>query len=168
MPQFLVALMALISSFFPVGKPSVLPAIDNSDFIVHESAISDLAQNMNPQDGNHGQNGEQSGGNGNIFGGSSNNFRNNRRIRPIEESTGSTGPVGPTGASGSTGAFGPIGSTGAAGPTGPDTTKVGAENIRSAMQMPVFIPQVALDNSRALQEFLGELPLPPGHSHRNN
>lgn len=68
--------------------------------------------------------------------------------------SGANGPIGDNETSGSTGTNGPTGTT------GPDTTRVSAENVRAGIQMPTFIPQVALDHSNALNVSTGNLTAP--------
>lgn len=46
----------------------------------------------------------------------------------------------------------------------PDTTRVSADNVRAGIQMPSFIPSVALEHSSALEVSVGVLPTPGGQS----
>lgn len=49
----------------------------------------------------------------------------------------------------------------------PDTTRVSAENVRAGIQMPTFIPQVAIDHSGALDVSTGNLTAPGNNAGAN-
>ena len=139
--------MAFLATFVHGGNPNSLPTLNTTDFDSRGSQVSELAHSLNPPDDQPG----------------------NPPLTPpgfiISSARRHFGPTGPTG---STGVEGPTGATGATGHTGPDTKKVPAENIRSGITMPHFIPQVALDHSRALQGTSSGFPTPPGQNNGNN
>ena len=161
MTDFLAALMALIATFVQPANPNSLPTVNTTEFVNRGNQISELAKSLNPPDDNEiGHDNPELPGNISFNGFARGNSR--------RQNSGPTGPTGQSGQTGPTGSSGVQSPTGATGNSGPNTTKVPAENIRSRITIPHFIPQVALDHSRALQGTSSGFPLPPGQNNGNN
>jgi len=174
MSEFLAALLALISSYMLPAQPDSVPPVNKDQYIKRGSAVSQLAKSLNPD---HDENESIPGNSSQNFSFQENldleNRGNNLGFRRLFGLLGVTGVTqnqqissedqsGPTGITEETGPTSPAGQFSHTGPTGPDTDRVPAQNINSRITIPNDLPGVVLPHSRALEEFSGEFPKPPG------
>lgn len=168
MPQFLAALMALISTFSQGGQPTTLPPVPQDVVSQRGSEISDLAKSLHLN--NSGNETENTTGNETVN--SQNNFGflvsdqtpdlpklNGRAFGNWVSSQANSQNQSQNQTQNATGNESSNNSS------GPDTNHVGTNNINSGFQMPTNLPQIALDRSHALEPvdpFGTPFPLPPG------
>lgn len=158
MPAFLAALMALISTFSQNGKPLTLPPATQEEVSQRGSEVSDLARNLHLQNSGN----ESANETGNSTGNSQDNFgflvSGQTPDLPIlngrDFGNWVSSQVNSQNQSSNNSAD-------------PDINKVPADNIHSRFHMPTLLPQVAVDNSDALDPASSPsgtlFPLPPGH-----
>lgn len=174
MPPFVAALLALIASFSHGGQPATTPP-QFEDVTQFGSQVSEMAKNFhflnstNETDNeteNQTNNSTNNSGSfvsnltpdlpkldGRAFGAlissnAQNQTQNQSQNQTNNETENETGNQSSNNSA------------------NPDTFRVNANNIRSGFQMPTFIPQVAVDNSGALEPPASSgspFPLPPGH-----
>lgn len=126
MAEFLVALMAIVTTFVSGGKPADLPPHAQEEVSLRGGMVSESAKNLGPQNSNFQQStGVDSG-------------------TIVEDQT----PDHPNNGGKNLGQS--ISAKVQEGSVYPDTTRVNAENTKSDKSMPTVVSQVAVDNSVAL------------------
>lgn len=138
MAEFLIALMALITTFAQGGKPANLPPHTQEEVSVRGSQVSEVAKNIDPQDSNNQgsevseQTPDSSKDNGKSFG---QTVSSEAKASSQNQSASDTNGVNAESA---------------------NTTKVAAENTESYKPVPTLLPQVSIDHSVALEASVDE------------